>query len=206
MMLTSHSLLRSYILHRHLQPRSRILPERIQRLNSRAHLSSWILGHILRLGQWSGAIEGLLTATDSATEFASGVNFWNQYGRLLYNSAVGQPHYNTSLLKGTKPILRTTSQPWISQSANYWTTGFFGFNSTDNYDLVIIPEGGMENNTLASYDSCPNFYNSSIYYMGDYVAVSTWNLWCDSAHSFWCWPIIDQLHSSLPQASHSTNL
>lgn len=122
-----------------------------------------------------GDFEGLLMATGSATEFASGVNFWNQYGRLLYNAVVGQPRYNASLLKGAKPILRTTSQLRILQSANYWATGFFGFNSTDNYDLVIIPEGGTENNTLASYDSCPNFYNSSIYYMGDYAAVSTWN-------------------------------
>lgn len=55
-----------------------------------------------QLGQ--GAIEGLLTATASATEFTSGVNFWNQYGRLFYNAAAGQPRYNASLLIGAKPV------------------------------------------------------------------------------------------------------
>lgn len=119
-----------------------------------------------------GPLEGTLTAPGSVTEFTSGVKFWNDYGRLLYNATAGQPRYNASLVKDSKPILRTTSQERILLSAEYWATGFFGFNSSDNYDLVIIPEGGADNNTLASYDSCPSFYNSSIYYLGDYAAVS----------------------------------
>lgn len=54
-----------------------------------------------RLGE--GVFEGFLTATGSATEFTLGVNFWNQYGRLLYNAAAGQPYYNAS---SGKQILR----------------------------------------------------------------------------------------------------
>ena len=135
-------------------------------------LKSWTY----QLGE--GALEGLLTAPGSATEFTSGVRFWTQYGRLLYNATAGQPRYNASLVKkGTKPVLRATSQARILQSAEYWATGFFGFNSTDNYDLVIIPEGGTENNTLASYDSCLDDGNSSIYYIGDHAAVSQISIW-----------------------------
>ena len=130
-----------------------------------AFLKSWTY----QIGE--GALEGLLTAPGSVTEFTSGVTFWNQYGRLLYNASAGQPRYNASLVNRPKPVLRTTSQPRILQSAKYWATGFFGFNSTDDYDLVVIPEGGTENNTLASYDSCINDGNSSIYYIGDYAAV-----------------------------------
>lgn len=37
--------------------------------------------------------------------------------------------------------------------------GFFGDtganSSSDQYDLVVIPEASNFNNTLASYDSCP---------------------------------------------------
>lgn len=126
------------------------------------------------LNTWTYELgEGLLTATGSDTEFKSGVNFWNKYGRLLYNAGVGQPRYNASLVNRPKPTLRTTNQARILESANYWAAGFFGINSADDYNLVVIPEGGTENNTLASYDSCPNFFNASIYYMGDYAAVKT---------------------------------
>lgn len=142
-----------------------------------AHPEAEFKGPLSFLNTWSyelgqGPLEGTLTAPGSVTEFTSGVKFWNQYGRLLYNATAGQPRYNSSLVGGTKPVLRTTSQTRILQSAQYWATGFFGFDSSDNYDLFVIPEGGTENNTLASYDSCANDGNSSIYYLGDYAAVS----------------------------------
>jgi len=138
-----------------------------------AHPNAQFKGPLEFLNSWTYQLgESLLTAPGSATEFTSGVRFWNQYGRLLYNATAGQPRYNASLVKRQNPVLRTTSQARILQSAEYWATGFFGFNSTDNYDLLIIPEGGTENNTLASYDSCPNDGNSSIYSIGDYAAVS----------------------------------
>lgn len=56
--------------------------------------------------------------------------------------------------------------------------GFFGssfelvpnpsfVNVTKPYEVVIITEGGTENNTLASYDSCLNSADEVIGYLGD---------------------------------------
>lgn len=127
--------------------------------------------------------ESLLTGLGAATEFSSGVAFWNRYGRTLYNAAVGQVSYNASYSNGTarpKPLLRTTSQSRIQNSQINWALGFFGpsfqptpdptlssFASGDLFDVLIIPEGGTENNTLASYDACFNDYTSGIGDLGD---------------------------------------
>jgi Histidine phosphatase superfamily (branch 2) len=159
-----------------------------------AHPSAQFKGPLEFLNSWTYQLgEDLLTAPGSSTEFTAGVRFWKQYGRLLYNATAGQPRYNASSVKRKNPVLRTTSQARILQSAEYWATGFFGFNSSDSYDLLIIPEGGTENNTLASYDSCPNDGNSSIYYIGDYAAVSRTSI--QEKHRFR--PFQDQLYSSL---------
>lgn len=41
-------------------------------------------------------------------------------------------------------------------------------NATEAYETVIITEGGTENNTLASYDSCTNEYaTDAVGYLGD---------------------------------------
>ena len=124
---------------------------------------------------------GLLTGIGAATEFASGVTFWNRYGRTLYNASVGQTAYNASFPNGTaRPpiVLRTTSQSRIENSQISWALGFFGSsfqtvpdpdltNITDPYQVAIIPEGGTENNTLASYDSCFNDDDPVTGYLGD---------------------------------------
>ncbi|KZT58772.1 phosphoglycerate mutase-like protein [Calocera cornea HHB12733] len=136
-------------------------------------LASKISAFISGGGKFTGALSflsgyqqdidssGLLVETGAAQLFTSGTQFWNLYGRLLYGANPGQPYYNASNPDGTprtKPVIRTTSQPRILQSAIFWAQGFFGFqtNTSDLYDLVVIPEGGTENNTLASYDSCFN--------------------------------------------------
>jgi hypothetical protein len=105
-----------------------------------------------------------------------------EYGRTLYNASVAQLAYNASYTNGTarpKPVLRTTGQSRIENSQINWALGFFGTsfqtvpdanlaNFTSPFDLVIIPEGGTENNTLASYDSCINGgYTDPIYELGD---------------------------------------
>nr|POF17791.1 sh3 domain-containing protein [Quercus suber] len=111
-----------------------------------------------------------LTNIGATTEFQAGATFWNRYGRTLYNATVGQLQYNATyqnLTARPKPVLRTTGQSRIENSQINWALGFFGpsFYETpipdlDNFvngslfDVVIIPEGGTENNTLASYDSC----------------------------------------------------
>jgi hypothetical protein len=125
--------------------------------------------------------ESYLTGIGATTEFSSGVQFWNRYGRLLYNATAGQLAYNASYPNGTarpKPVLRTTSQSRIENSQINWALGFFGTsfqqtadptfaNVTSAFDVVIIPEGGTENNTLASYDSCINDDVSPVLDMGD---------------------------------------
>lgn len=127
--------------------------------------------------------ESYLTGIGASTEFASGVTFWNRYGRTLYNSTVGQLAYNATAANGTarpKPVLRTTSQSRIENSQINWALGFFGtsfqevpdpslaaFTNGSLFDVVIIPEGGTENNTLASYDSCFNDDFENIGYLGD---------------------------------------
>ncbi len=111
-----------------------------------------------------------LTGIGAATEFTSGVTFWNRYGRTLYNATAGQVQYNSTyqnLTARPKPVLRTTGEPRIWDSQISWALGFFGpsfnevpdptlsaFTNGSLFDVVIIPEGGTENNTLASYDSC----------------------------------------------------
>ncbi|CAD6588651.1 MAG: hypothetical protein ASARMPREDX12_003398 [Alectoria sarmentosa] len=125
--------------------------------------------------------ESYLTGLGASTEFQAGVTFWNRYGRTLYNASVGQVAYNTSFPNGTarpKPVLRTTSQSRIYNSEINWSLGFFGTsfetvpnpnltNASAPFNLVIIPEGSTENNTLASYDSCFNDNDAVIGYLGD---------------------------------------
>ncbi|ESZ93260.1 hypothetical protein SBOR_6360 [Sclerotinia borealis F-4128] len=124
---------------------------------------------------------GLLTGMGAITEFTSGVSFWNRYGRTLYNASVGQLAYDPLYPNGTarpKITLRTTSQSRIENSQINWALGFFGpsyatvpdptfENVTAGFNVVIIPEGGTENNTLASYDSCFNDYADGIWDIGD---------------------------------------
>lgn len=117
----------------------------------------------------------------ASQEFLAGATFWNRYGRTLYNATAGQLAYNASLPDGSarpKPVLRTTGQSRIENSEINWALGFFGpsfeavpnptlANATSPFEVVIIPEGGTENNTLASYDSCFNDIIDSIGAIGD---------------------------------------
>lgn len=125
--------------------------------------------------------ESYLTNVGASTEFAAGVSFWNRYGRLLYDAQPGQLAYEAVYSNGSarpKPVLRTTSQSRIWNSQINWALGFFGtsFQVTPDptlegansaFDVVVITEGGTENNTLASYDSCINEAGDPILEMGD---------------------------------------
>lgn len=128
-----------------------------------------------------GKSTGFLTNVGAATEFTAGAQFWNRYGRTLFNATAGQLAYNSSYPNGTartKPVLRTTSQSRMTNTEINWALGFFGTsfqavpdtslaNFTSPYNVVIIPEGGTENNTLASYDSCFNFDMDPVDELGD---------------------------------------
>ncbi|TVY83320.1 3-phytase A [Lachnellula suecica] len=124
---------------------------------------------------------GLLVGKGAVTEMTAGVSFWNRYGRTLYNASVGQLAYNASFPNGIARdpvVLRTTSQSRIENSQINWALGFFGSsfqtvpnpsftNITKPFEVVIITEGGSENNTLASYDSCFSDYDATLGYLGD---------------------------------------
>lgn len=128
--------------------------------------------------------ESYLTNIGASTEFTSGATFWNRYGRTIYNATVGQVQYNATyqnLTARPKPVLRTTGQSRIENSQITWALGFFGpsfyetpdptlsaFGNGSLFDVVIIPEGGTENNTLASYDSCFADDYAEIGSIGDY--------------------------------------
>ncbi|KAH0294072.1 phosphoglycerate mutase-like protein [Aureobasidium namibiae CBS 147.97] len=150
----------------------------------RANSSSSFSGPLSFLNSYKYQMnESYLTSIGARTEFGLGVDFWNRYGRILYNASAGQVSYDTNLPNGTarpKPVLRTTSQSRIRESQINWALGFFGptyetvpvpkltnYTSGDFFDLVIIPEGGTENNTLASYDSCFNDFLTGIGDLGD---------------------------------------
>lgn len=85
----------------------------------------------------------VLNAVGAQQLFDSGVHHYYQYGA-LYNA------------NASKPVVRTTSQQRILDSARYWTLGFFGWDAPSKIDLEIITEGDGFNNTLASYDTCNN--------------------------------------------------
>lgn len=116
-------------------------------------------------------------------------------GRTLYNATQGQLAYNASFPNGTarpKPVLRTTDGSRIENSLINWALGFFGPSYTpipspnvtgagDAYDLVIIPEIGDENNTLAAYDSCFNDQIYEIGYLGDFKLLDYITLYLPNA-------------------------
>ncbi|RMZ92424.1 hypothetical protein DV736_g304, partial [Chaetothyriales sp. CBS 134916] len=136
-----------------------------------------------------------LVARGAAQSFEQGVRFWAQYGRTLYNATSGAVAYNASYFNGTarpKLTLRTTGQSRIENSGINWALGFFGpsfeevpnpevANATHAFDWVIIPEGGTENNTLASYDSCFNDNKNIPGYIGDFDLGDYANLYLKDA-------------------------
>ncbi|KAG9651339.1 3-phytase, partial [Aureobasidium melanogenum] len=150
----------------------------------RANHSSSFSGPLSFLNSYKYQMnESYLTGIGARTEFSLGVDFWNRYGRILYNASAGQVSYNPDYANGRarpKPVLRTTSQSRIRESQINWALGFFGptyetvpvpkltnYTDGDFFDLVVIPEGGTENNTLASYDSCFNDDLTGIGDLGD---------------------------------------
>ncbi|RKF80844.1 3-phytase A [Golovinomyces cichoracearum] len=137
--------------------------------------SDLFTGDLEFLNTWQIQIksEGLLTGTGAVSEFAAGVDFWNRYGRILYNASIGQLAYDPKFPNGTdRPtiVLRTTDQSRIKNSLINWALGFFGStinkkpqyieNLSKPFEVVTIPEEkeGKWNNTLASYVSCTNTY------------------------------------------------
>jgi hypothetical protein len=78
---------------------------------TKAHPTSQFNGSLSFLNSYKYIMgEAFLTGLGAGTEFESGVNFWNNYGRTLYNATLGQVSYDPNDNNGTarrKPVLRS---------------------------------------------------------------------------------------------------
>ena len=84
---------------------------------------------------------------------ASGAATWTRYGGILFGREVGEPYPGSSI--PSKIFHRTTSQSRIWESSLNWMFGFYGPRQNQTGSLLSIPEADGQNNTLASYHSCP---------------------------------------------------
>lgn len=112
-------------------------------------------GDLAFLNQWKNPLGAELLVHQGAQElFDSGVKFYYDYGALLQN------------LTAHKPVIRTTSQSRMLDSARYWALGFFGWDEAQRVNIEVVTETSGQNNTLAPYDTCNNT-NLDAFYMGD---------------------------------------
>jgi len=74
--------------------------------------------------------------------FESGINHYYRYAQL----------YNPN----SKIIVRTTTQDRMLKSSEYFLSGFFGLEWTQNATIEVIIEAQGFNNSLAGYDNCKN--------------------------------------------------
>lgn len=110
-------------------------------------------GPLSFLNDWSYTLGAeVLVAVGRQQLFDSGVKAFLRYGG-LYNEST-QTH---------KPVVRTTSQSRMLDSARYFALGFWGYEAPEKINLEVILEGEGFNNTLAPYDTCNN---SNTLYLG----------------------------------------
>lgn len=76
--------------------------------------------------------------------FSAGVDAHYAYGALL-----------GAYDEGFRPVVRTTSQSRMLDSARYWTLGFFGWDACSLVNIAVIPEAPGYNNTLSPKHTCP---------------------------------------------------
>lgn len=103
-------------------------------------------GELAFLNTWENRLGAeILTPVGHQELFDSGVLHQYMYGHLYPNN-------------GTKVIARSTTEDRMTQSAEYFLSGFFGLQWPDNATLVLAIENttGIWNNTLAGYDNCNN--------------------------------------------------
>ncbi|WFD01578.1 hypothetical protein MOBT1_000248 [Malassezia obtusa] len=118
-------------------------------------------GDLSFLNHWNYTLGAEILVHQGAQElFDSGVKHYYEYAALLEN------------LTDHKPVIRTTSQSRMLDSARYWALGFFGWDAPQKTNLEVLTEVSDQNNTLAPYDYCTNSGNSS-YALGDKLS-SEW--------------------------------
>ncbi|CCV00433.1 unnamed protein product [Malassezia sympodialis ATCC 42132] len=99
------------------------------------------------LHSWKDQLgENALVHLGAQELFDSGVKYYYEYAQLLEQSK-------------QKPVLRTTSQSRMIDSARYWALGFFGWDMADKAHIEVLTETLLQNNTLAPYMTCPNVFS-----------------------------------------------
>ena len=102
-------------------------------------------GDLAFLNHWNYSLGAEVLTHQGAQElFDEGVKHYYEYAALLEN------------LTDHKPVIRTTSQSRMLDSARYWTLGFFGWDAPKKMNLEVITEIKGQNNTLAPYYDCKN--------------------------------------------------
>ncbi|PWN34218.1 phosphoglycerate mutase-like protein [Meira miltonrushii] len=129
--------------------------------NATAAKNLSVSGPLAFLSNWTYKLGAeLLVPQGAQEEFNSGIKHYYDYGA-LYNETKNL----------AKPVIRTTSESRMLESAQYWTAGFFGLNAPNMIDLQVILEGDGFNNTLAPYDTCNN---SNTITVGDTYLTPVW--------------------------------
>lgn len=106
-------------------------------------------GDLAFLENWNYTLGAETLVHHGAQElFDSGIKHYYAYAKLLEN------------LTDHKPVIRTTSQSRMLDTARYWTLGFFGWDAPSKVNLEVITESEKQNNTLAPY-FCTNANKAS---------------------------------------------
>jgi len=118
-------------------------------------------GPLAFLNDWRYTLGAeVLVAVGRQQLFDSGVKHFLRYGGL----------YNEST-QTAKPVVRTTSQSRMLDSARYFALGFWGYDAPEKINLEVIIEADGFNNTLAPYDTCNN---SNTLTVGDLYLTPVW--------------------------------
>ncbi|ODV95791.1 hypothetical protein PACTADRAFT_84670 [Pachysolen tannophilus NRRL Y-2460] len=103
-------------------------------------------GNLSFLNTWTDKMGGqILTSLGNQQLFDKGVATWFNYGSLA------------NIDSGKKYVARSTSEERMKYSAIYFLTGFYGLDWENYANLELLIEEDGFNNTLAPYDSCPNY-------------------------------------------------
>lgn len=129
--------------------------------------SAKFTGPLEFLNTWTTRVtNNLLVPMGAAAAYSSGVDFWNRYGRILFDAPTGQPYYVPN--GNTKIRMRTSSVLRVQETTLAWANGFFGpYNTTDKYTLLVIPSTGVTNTTLFPTASCTNGFKTFNYAWSD---------------------------------------
>ena len=90
----------------------------------------------------------------------------------LFDSGVKAYYDYAELLDGydKKPVIRTTSQSRMVDSARYWALGFFGWDMDKKVNIEVLTEAPLHKSPLSPYYTCPAFFSPKA------INVLTWHL------------------------------